>query len=466
VYLNTHALGLTAKKDLQTFGARRESQKSPDKPARVAGRKANGKFQQTLNMRAIMTVLLLAAIGAGGAESFPSISELPLRPTAPDPLVMLDGTPVSTKADWFQKRRPELKALFQHYMYGWFLPPAKVTGKVTYTDKSFFDGKATLKLATITLGEAPAPQVHLLLVIPNHRQAPAPVFLGMNFTGNHSLVADTHVPVPTAWMLPELTKVVEGHATEAGRGGAVDTWALEQSIDRGYAVATYFCGEVEEDRSNAEGGVRELIQVPRAADDWGTIAAWAWGMQRVMDYLTTDPDLDSQRIALVGHSRLGKAAILAGAFDDRAALIIPLQAGCGGTAPSRGQIGESVKRINTSFPEWFCGVFKQFNDQPERLPFDQNCLLALCAPRPVLLGAAVEDTWANPAGAFEMLQAAGGAYHLTGAEGLAASTMPEPNQLIDSNLGFFIRPGKHSMTRGDWKVFLDFADKHLVSPPR
>ncbi len=204
-----------------------------------------------------------------------------------------------------------------------------------------------------------------------------------------------------------------------------------------------------------------MIHGPRAPDDWGPIAAWAWGMQRVMDYLARDRDIDRKRIALVGHSRLGKAALLAGAFDDRAALVIPLQAGCGGTAPSRGRTGESVKQINTRFPEWFCGVFKQFNDQPERLPFDQNCLIALCAPRPVLLGAAVEDTWANPSGAFEMLQAASGAYLLTGAEGLAAPTMPGTNQVIDSNLGYFIRPGKHSMTRGDWEVFLDFADKHL-----
>ena len=192
-------------------------------------------------------------------------------------------------------------------------------------------------------------------------------------------------------------------------------------------MATYFCGDVEPDKTNAEGGVRESIRVPRAADDWGTIAAWAWGLQRGVDYLARDGDIDPHRIALVGHSRLGKASLLAAAFDERMALVIPLQAGCGGTAPSRGRIGESVKRINTSFPHWFCGVFKQFNEQPERLPFDQNCLIALCAPRPVLLGAAVEDTWANPAGAFEMLQAAGGAYRLTGAEGLAAPTMPGTN---------------------------------------
>jgi hypothetical protein len=410
---------------------------------------------------ALSLVILMVASGTGGAGSFPPVSELPLRPELPDPLVMLDGKPVKTKKEWFQVRRPELKALFQHYMYGWFPPAVKVTGKIIYIDKNFLDGKATLKLATLNLGRSPAPQVHLMMVIPNHRKKPAPVFLGMNFNGNHALVSDTNVPLPTAWVPANPPNVVNHHATESGRGTEVDAWALEQSIDRGYAVASYYCGDVEIDSTNAEGGVREMIHVPRAPDDWGTIAAWAWGLQRVVDYLARDRDIDSKRIALVGHSRLGKAAMLAGAFDDRVALVIPLQAGCGGTAPSRGKIGESVKRINTTFPEWFCGVFKQFNDQPELLPFDQDCLIALCAPRPVLLGAAVEDTWANPAGAFAMLQAASGAYRLAGAGGLAASTMPENNVLIDSDLGYFIRPGKHSMTRGDWKFFLDFADKHL-----
>jgi hypothetical protein len=416
-----------------------------------------------MKCRVAFITALLAAVCAHGADSFPPPSQLPVRPEIPDPLVMLDGKPVTTKRQWFKKRVPELKALFQHYMYGWFPPPVKVTGKITYVDRKFFDGKATLKLETLTLGKAPAPEVHVLLLIPNQRAGPAPLFLGMNFSGNHTLVTDTNVPVSTAWMptnIPRI-RIVNHHATPEGRGKAADVWALEQTIDRGYAVATYFCGDVEMDRTNAEGGVRQLIHRVHAPDDWGTIAAWAWGMERVMDYLSKDRDIDRKRIALVGHSRFGKATILAGAFDDRVAMVVPLQAGCGGTAPSRGKIGESVKQINDRFPHWFCDEFKQFNSQPDRLPFDQDCLIAMCAPRPVLLGGATEDTWTNPSGAFAMLKAAGGAYHLVGAEGLAATEMPATNQLVDSNLGFFMRPGKHSMTKGDWKVFLDFADKHL-----
>jgi hypothetical protein len=198
--------------------------------------------------------------------------------------------------------------------------------------------------------------------------------------------------------------------------------------------------------------------------DWGTIAAWAWGLQRAVDTLRTDKDIDKDHIAVVGHSRLGKAAIVAGAFDERIALVIPLQAGCGGTSPSRGKVGESVKAINEHFPHWFDATFTEFNDQPDRLPFDQNCLAALVAPRPLLYCCAVEDAWSNPQGQFAMLQSADAVYRLLKAGGLEAKEMPEVGHLSDGVLGYYIRPGKHSMTKGDWKVFLDYADKHWGKP--
>ena len=408
-------------------------------------------------------LVLSLAIGSKAA-TFPPSAQLPPKPDPPDPLVMFDGEPVATRQQWFEQRRPELKLLFQHYMYGWFPPPMEVRGTVTYRDTNFFGGKATLKLVSLKFGPQEAPEIHMLLVTPNHRGGPSPVFLGMNFNGNHTLVTDPNVPLATSWLPDDPPNIINHRATEAARGTQTHVWELEQSIDRGYAVATYCCDDIEPDTTNGQGGVRETIRVPRAADDWGTLAAWAWGMQRTVDYLARDPDIDSQRIALVGHSRLGKASLLAAAFDERIALVIPLQAGCGGTAPSRGHVGESVKRINTAFPHWFCDVFKEFNDEPQRLPFDQDCLIALCAPRSVLLGAAVEDTWANPAGAFEMLRSAGKVYRFVGAEGLSAVTMPATNTLVDSNLGYFIRPGKHSMTKKDWNYFLDFADKHLGKP--
>jgi hypothetical protein len=320
---------------------------------------------------------------------------------------------------------------------------------------------------TIAFGPPGTPETHLLLVVPNARKGPAPVFLGLNFCGNHAVVKDPAVRLPTAWMYANRRGVKNNRATEAGRGTQVDVWALEGSLDRGYAVATFYSGDVDPDRADVRAGIQPHLR--KAGEkpgphDGGTIAAWAWGLQRAVDYLVTDKDLDKNRIAVVGHSRLGKAAILAGAFDERIALVIPHQAGCGGTAPSRGQVGESVKQINDRFPHWFDGAFKAFNDRPDRLPFDQHCLVALCAPRPVLFTNAVDDTWSNPEGQFRVLRAADPVYRLLGAGGLEARRLPEPGKLIDSTLGYHIRPGKHSMGPADWKVFLAFADKHFGQP--
>src|SRR5262249_53476271 len=289
----------------------------------------------------------------------------------------------------------------------------------------------------------------------------------MNFTGNHTLLDDPKIRIPTVWMYPRYKGVRGNRATEEGRGAHVDTWALEQSIDRGYAVATFYNGDVDPDRPDKREGIQPHLRKEGHAPgphDWGTIAGWAWGIHRAVDYLVTDKDIDPKRIAVVGHSRLGKTALLAAAFDDRIALSIPLQAGCGGPSPSRGKVGESGTPINTRFPHWLNGTFKEFNDKPEKLPFDQHCLVALVTPRPVLFANAVEDTWANPDGQFEVLKAADPVYRFLGAGGLDAKTRPEIGKLVDSTLGYFIRLGKHSMTREDWKVFLDFADKHLGKP--
>ncbi|CAN5358322.1 acetylxylan esterase [soil metagenome] len=407
----------------------------------------------------VTATLLLSASTARG--QFPPVSELPPRPGLPDPLVLLNGQRVTTREQWFEQRRPELKALFQHYMYG-NLPaaPAKIEQKVLHEDLAAFGGKANLKEIELSFGPKGTPPIHLLLVVPRSPK-PAPVFVGMNFCGNHALVNDPGIAIPGMWMYDKYPGVKDHRATAEGRGKLIDMWAIEQSIDRGYAVATFYCGDVDPDRAEVREGIQPHIHKAAGPHDWGTIAAWAWGLQRAVDVLSNTKEIDPARIAVVGHSRLGKAAMLAGAFDTRIALVIPLQAGCGGTAPSRGKVGESVKQINDRFPHWFAGAFKEFNTQTDKLPFDQNCLVALAAPRPVLFANAVQDQWANPAGQFEVLKAADPVYRLLGAGGLEADTMPEPGKLVPSKLGYYIRPGVHSMTKADWKVFLDFADKQM-----
>jgi hypothetical protein len=411
----------------------------------------------------------LAAIDeAGAAEpAFPDVSRLPSHPELPDPLVTFNGQHITTKQEWFARRRPELKALFQYYMYGYAPPAAKITAATERTDAQALGGKATLREITISFGPPDTPKIHLLLVVPNARKGPAPAFVGLNFSGNHAVLADPHIRIPTGWMYPNRPGVKDNHATEAGRGKDAESWSVEDVIGRGYALATFYNGDVDPDRPDVREGIQPHL-APKGAKPgphaWGTIAAWAWGLQRAVDYLRSDRDIDAERIIAVGHSRLGKTALLAAALDERIALAIPHQAGCGGTAPSRGKVGESVKAINSAFPHWFNATFKEFNDRPDRLPFDQHCLVALVAPRPVLFGNAVEDTWANPAGQFEVLRAADPVYRLLGVGGLEARAMPEVGTLVDSRLGYFIRPGKHSVTRGDWKMFLDFADKHLGKP--
>jgi hypothetical protein len=411
----------------------------------------------------LLALSLFAGEGTMADIHFPVAAELPAQRGLPDPLLLSNGQHVMTRKQWVDERRPQLKALFQHYMVGHTPPaPHQVTATLEREDLHCFGGKAAKKEIALTVGPPGCPKIHLLLVVPNVRKHPAPAFLGMNFCGNHALLRDPTVALPTVWMYGDYPGVQNHRATEAGRGSQIDVWAIEQSIDQGYAVATFYDGDIDPDRPDVREGIQPYFRDP--AYDWGTIAAWAWGLQRAIDYVVTDSAIDKDRIAVVGHSRLGKAALLAAAFDERIALVIPHQAGCGGSAPSRGKTGESVKQINERFPHWFNARFKEFNEQPERLPFDQHELVALVAPRPVLFSNAVEDTWANPAGQFEVLQAADPVYRFLGVDGLGAQQMPVPGQCVDSRLGYSLRLGKHSMGKADWIVFLHFADKHLGAP--
>jgi len=335
----------------------------------------------------------------------------------------------------------------------------------------FLDGQATLKLIRLeTTPESPAggPSIDLMLVLPNQRAAPAPVFLTLNFCGNHAVTDDRRVPLAHGWMYDWSKGVTNHAATEAGRGGQAADWPLKRIVERGYALATFYNGDVDSDRQEVSEGLYAWLAQKastRPGDNnptnRGTIAAWAWGFHTCVDYLVRDPDLDPRKIAALGHSRNGKAALLAAAFDERIAIAFPHQAGCGGSAPSRGKTGESVKAINDRFPHWFNAEFKKFNETPERLPFDQNCLVALCAPRAVLFSAAEGDQWANPQGQFEVLRAADSVYQFLEVPGFGVEQMPALGQLVGHRLGYYIREGKHSMTAKDWEVFMDFADKQF-----
>ena len=425
-------------------------------------------------MKISSTILSLLLAVSTFAADFPAPEKLPAVSALPDPLVMRDGTRVTTKEQWLTQRAPELRALFAHYMYGARPEQRAVTGKILREDKAALGGKATLREVLVDCGLGSP--VHLLIVIPNTRLKSAPCFLGMNFHGNYQLLDDPKIQMPQGWVGDKFSGAEPNRAADAGRGKEKDTWALEQSVDRGYAVATFFSGDVvPDDKALAEAALKKFRASgdERGAADTATIMAWSWGYSRMLDYVMTVPEIDGKRVAVVGHSRNGKTALIAAAFDERIALAIPSQAGCGGSAPDRVATElsapqangrptvETLAVINKSFPHWFCGTFKEFNDAPARLPFDQHALIALCAPRPVLLSNATEDKWANPPGQYEMLRAADAVYRLLAGDGLGAEKMPEVGVLLNSRLGFYIREGKHSMTTPDWKVWLDFADKWL-----
>jgi len=437
-----------------------------------------------MNLRAWMLVFAVGAAVAlcacvatrpriAARRLFPEFDALPAQEGLPDPLVMLDGGKVTSEKVWERDRRPELKEMFEHYMYGNIPPcvtPIQAEVRGLYAD--FLDGQASLKLVTIKTGpEAAAPRIDVMLVVPNHRSGPAPVFLAMDFCGNQALTTDKRVPLAHSWLAKDVHGVVGNAATEESRGFQAADWPLAEIVRRGYALAAFYSGDIDSDRGDASTGIYAWLAAgdpaKNPAASRGTLAAWAWGFQRCVDYLVKDPDLDGARVAAVGHSRNGKTALLAAAFDERISIAFPHQAGCGGTAPSRvkndspernSRTHETLPVINRSFPHWFNAAFKQFNDAPERLPFDQHCLMALCAPRAVLVSAAEEDQWSNPAGQFEMARAADPVYKLLGVPGLGAELPPGLSRLVGGRLGYYIRPGHHSMTAGDWTVFMDFAD--------
>jgi hypothetical protein len=419
-------------------------------------------------------LLAMTAIAVPAGEPpapFPAPDKLPAVAEFPDVLALRDGSKVTTKAEWERKRRPELKELFQHYMYGRFPEKpaaAAVAAKVLFADAAALGGKGTLREVELTFGPPEWPKIYLLVATPNG-PGRAACFVGPNFGGNHLLTAHEKVRVPTAWVPGGYPGVEKGTntATAGGRGKQADTWPLRQVVEAGYAVATFYCGDVQPDRPNVREGMRATLPVVKdggvPGDETGTIAWWAWGCQRAVDYLATDAAIDAKRLAVVGHSRLGKTALLAGAFDDRIAAVIPHQSGCGGAGPSRSKNpkAEPVKRITAAFPHWFCGHFAAFRDDPTKLPFDQHCLVALCAPRPVLLTNAADDQWANPPGQFDVLAAAAPAYKLYGDATPVAAEAPAIGVLLDARLGYFVRAGQHSMTPADWTVFVRFADKWL-----
>lgn len=383
----------------------------------------------------------------------------------PDVLTRFSGGKVKSAKVWNTKQRPEILKKFTEEVYG------KVPGNLGITDVKVWEtstdalkGKAVRRQLSLFFRKGNRNlEVNVLMYLPQ-QQKKVPVFLAYNFTGNHAIINDPNIRLTEAWVNNDPSVgTINNQVTEQSRGSDSNSWPVEEILDAGYGLVTVYYGEIDPDKDDFADGIHPFFyqenQLHPKFDEWGSIAAWAWGLSRVMDYLEKDELVDASKVAVLGHSRLGKTALWAGATDQRFAMVISNESGCGGAALSKRIFGETVQIINTSFPHWFCGNFKKYNNNESELPVDQHMLLALIAPRPLYVASAEGDKWADPRGEFLAAKYASPVYKLLGKEGLPVTEMPEVNNPVMGTIGYHIRSGKHDLAEYDWQQYIRFADK-------
>ena len=385
----------------------------------------------------------------------------------PNVLNRFKGGKVKSGVVWFKKQRPAILNKFTQEVYG------KVPGKLEISDVKIWEtsndainGLAIRKQLSLFFRKSERIlEVNVLMYLPKSEQK-VPVFLAYNFAGNHTINSDPNIRLTESWVNDNPSVgIINNRVTEQSRGSDSDSWPVEKIIKAGYGLVTVYYGDIDPDKNDSTDGIESFFyqenQTHPKDDEWGSIAAWSWGLSRIMDYLETDELVDSKKVAVLGHSRLGKAALWAGANDQRFAMVISNESGCGGAALSRRKFGETIQLINSSFPYWFSGDFKKYNDKEADLPVDQHMLLALIAPRPLYVASAEGDKWSDPRGEFLSAKYASAVYELLGMEGLPVKEMPEVNHPVMGTIGYHIRSGKHNLTLYDWQQYINFADKLL-----
>ncbi|WP_236646388.1 hypothetical protein [Gemmatirosa kalamazoonensis] len=430
------------------------------------------RTKRTSILSLLFALVILSSSAAGAQNAPPSVvAGIPVNYdeakvgtyTLPDPLVLNDGTRVRDAMTWWVRRRDEVLRLFETNQFG--RAPGRPPGmrfELLDSATTTFDGYATRRQVRIHLAPGnERPFVDVLLYVPRGLRARVPVLLNVSFSPNRSTVVDSGIVGGDSSWARDGKRVA---APPAGRGALNPRPFLAQGI----GVATVYYGDIDPDFAGGlPYGVRAAYLKPGqttvAPDAWGAIAAWAWGLSRVMDYLETDPDVDARKVALVGVSRLGKTVLWAAARDERFALVIASCSGEGGAALSRRDYGETVAHIThpTRYGYQFAGNYATYASRVDSLPMDAHMLLALVAPRPVLLQTGDTDFWSDPRGEFLAAVAAEPVFNLLGARGLDTKEMPPVGTAILHTLGWYEHAGGHGTIPSDWDVFLRFLRLHF-----
>ena len=383
--------------------------------------------------------------------------------TLPDPLVLANGQTVRDAKSWYQKRRPEIVHLFEENQFGRSPGrPADMSFDVFDKGTPALDGKAIRRQVTIYFSKNKSgPKMDLLIYLPANARKPVPLFLNLSFTANSSAVDDPGIKPGEVWGRDKK----RGPAPKGGAFGRLD---VAPFLAQGIGVATVYYGDIEPDfleglPFGVRGSYLKAGQTEPAPDDWGAISAWAWGLSRAEDYLETDKGVDAKHVAIFGVSRLGKTVLWAGAHDTRFALVIASCSGEGGAALSRRNYGETIKHLTapTRYPYQFAGNYQKFGDHVDQFPVDSHMLIALIAPRPLLLQTGDADGWSDPKGEFLAAVAAGPVYRLLGKQGLPQEQMPAAGEPDLGTLGYYMHKGGHGTIPSDWELFVKFLKMNL-----
>lgn len=385
--------------------------------------------------------------------------------TLPDVLTMKNGKKVTDAKTWTEKRRPELVKLFEEYQFG-KMPgrPADMTFNVFDKGTPAYNGKAIRKQVTVYFTkDTSANKMDLLIYLPAKTEKPAPLLLICSFSANSSSVDDPGVKPGSTW-----TK--EGKKIPAPEGRSFGKINVESFISQGIGFATVYYGDIQPDfKGGTQYGIKAKYLKPgmteSAPDEWGAISAWSWGLSRAMDYFETDKQIDSKRVALQGTSRLGKTVLWTGGHDTRFKVVIASCSGEGGAALSRRNYGENIKHMSDTSryyyqfaPNWH-NYAADFNASP----VDAHMLVALMAPRPLLLQTGDTDYWSDPKGEFLAAVAAEPVYKLFGKSGPGTDVMPkaEEKSMLFNTLGYYMHAGGHGPVPGDWPLYIEYLKKHL-----